>query len=119
MVQISYQGTPREIAENMERSRLLYSPLGDFAIVTAQPTLGNVRGAIRTMVEKLFPNCSNLLFVSGSRDQVINAKVSALRNLQAREYTDNDTGLIDEIRLRIPELSYYTINNGVRLPYIG
>jgi len=97
---------------NTSRNQILYTPLGDFAIVSAESPVAATRNAVRQFVETNFPNCSELRFVSGSKQQVIAAKVQQLRNLSATEYTDNDLELLAEYQVRLPSLAFYYIEDG-------
>jgi hypothetical protein len=102
------QGTLANTASN----QVLYTPIGEFAIVSAESPVAATRNAVRQFVDSNFPNCSDLRFVSGSRRQVIDAKVQQLRNLSATEYTDNDLQLLAEYQVRLPSLAFYYIKDG-------
>jgi len=97
---------------NTARDQILYTPIGEFAIVSAESPVAATRNAVRQFVDINFPNCSDLRFVSGSRRQIIDAKVQQLRNLSATEYTDNDIDLLAEYQVRLPSLAFYHIENG-------
>jgi len=102
------QGTIADTAKGV----ILYSPIGDFVILSAESPVASVRQAVRSFVAANFPNCSDLRFVSGSKQQVIAAKVQQLRNLSATQYTDNDIELLTEYKARMPALAFYFIEQG-------
>jgi len=104
-----------DIVSQIPRGKVLYSPIGSFAVLSAQSPVGVVRDAVRKFIDNKFPNCDDVRFVSGSTQQLINAKVQQLRNLQATEYTDNDIDLLTEYKARLPEVKFYFIDNNQRI----
>jgi len=100
------QGTLAETRND----KILYSPIGQFVILSAESPVAAVRKAVRDFVEINFPNCQQLVFVSGSKQQIISAKVQQLQNLGATEYTDNDVELLTEYKARLPDLRCYYLN---------
>jgi len=95
-----------------DRDKVLYTPTGPFAIVSAASPVAATRKAIREFVASNYPNCTDLRFVSGSKQQIITAKVQQLRNLKAIEYTDNDVALLAEYKARLPDMQCYYIEAG-------
>jgi len=104
-----------DIVSQIPRGKVLYSPIGSFAILSAQSPVGLIRDAVRQFIGNKFPDCDDVRFVSGSTQQLINAKVQQLRNLQATEYTDNDIDLLTEYKARLPEVKFYFIDNNQRI----
>ena len=102
------QGTLTERA----KANVLYRPIGQFVILSAESPVASIRKGVRDFVEANFPNCLELRFVSGSKQQIITAKVQQLINLNATQYTDNDIELLTEYKFRLPNISFYYIDQG-------
>jgi hypothetical protein len=104
-----------EIVSQIPRGKVLYTPIGSFTVLSAQSPVGVIRTEVRKFIENKFPDCEDVRFVSGSTQQLINAKVQQLRNLQATEYTDNDIELLTEYKARLPDVRFYFIENNQRI----
>ena len=117
LVRINYNA--QDLFAAIAQADKLYTPVGDFIVISAQPTSGAIRGAIRTMINDKYPNCTNIYFVSGSEQQVISAKARAIKNHSVTEFTDNNTAILKELSLRLPNVKFYKISNGKRTVFNG
>lgn len=97
---------------------ILYKPVGSFMVISAQP-LGQIRIIIRSMLEREFPNCTKVVFVSGSERQIIEAKARAIREHSITEFTDNNVAILTELHKLLPHVNLYKIHNGERTPFHG
>ena len=112
LVRINYN----KMLESAANPTLLYKPVGDFIIISAQP-LGRIRIILRSTIERLFPNCTRVVFVSGGERQIIEAKARAIREYGVTEFTDNNTKILTELAKLVPNVKLYKISNGERSPF--
>ena len=117
LVRINYNAP--NIYEAIGAARKLYSPVGEFIVISAQPPSSQIRAAVRGMIQDKFPNCSAIYFVSGGERQVIQAKARAIRNHSVTEFTDNDENILKGLAALVPNVKLYKISNGERRPFNG
>lgn len=100
-------------------ARVLYRPIGEFIIITAQPLSSQIRGAIRAMVDDRFPNCTGVYYVSGDERRVVMLKARAIRNQNVTEFTDNNERILAALEPLVPNCKLYKMTNGERTPFHG
>lgn len=117
LVRIDYNAVNLYVA--IAQADKLYTPTGPFIVISAQPRNAAIRGAIRTMIEKKFPNCIGVYFVGGSEAEVIAGKARAIRNHSVTEFTDNNETILKKLAILVPDVKLYKISNGNRTPFNG
>lgn len=117
LVRIDYNAA--NIYDAIAAAHKLYTPVGDFIVISAQAPSAGIRGAIRSMVQDKYPNCTGIYFVSGSEAQIIQAKARAIRNHSVTEFTDNNSAILAKLAILVPNVKLYKISNGERRPFNG
>lgn len=115
LVRINYGSTFTETLAGIAKARKLYTPNGDFQIISAQPDNRAIQRQLRIMITDLFPNVTGIHFVSGMN--IAGKKAALIKRLGITEYTDNDEGIIRAINLELgASVKLYLMKNGTRLP---
>jgi len=114
LVRIHYGSTFQETLVGIAKAKRLYTPHGDFTIISAQPENRAIHRALRIMITDLFPNVQGIHFVSGL--DIAGKKAALIKRLGMSEYTDNDEGILRAIGQQLPDVKLYLMRNGTRLP---
>jgi hypothetical protein len=117
LVRIHYGSTFEQTLAGIAKAKKLYTPNGDFTIISAQPESRAIHRALRIMITDLFAHVQGIHFVSGS--DIAGKKAALIKRLGIKEYTDNDEGIIRAIGLELGDsVKLYLIKDGVRRPVI-
>lgn len=96
LVKINYASG--NVVRAIENAEVIYRPRGEFVIITAQQDSPEIHAAVSRMVEKNFPNCKRVVFVSGSQAEVIKKKAAAIKRWKLTDFTDNNRDILAGIR---------------------
>jgi hypothetical protein len=92
LVHIDYNSG--NIVNAISRAKVLYRPTGNFVIITAQQDSPSIHTAIKSMIADNFPNCQQVVFVSGSEADIIKKKAAAIKRLNLTDFTDNNRNIL-------------------------
>lgn len=93
-------------------AKVLYTAPQPFVAITARGTDPKVQKATRLWLKQHQPNNQGVEFVSGSDQQVINAKARAIQQHKVTDYVDNNSKLLTGLKQILPNVNYYLFTGG-------
>jgi hypothetical protein len=119
LVKIDYSGAfgERQLIANIAEAKVIYTPSGDFVVVTAQQDNPQIHAAIKHMINEKFPNCQGVYFVSGGEHTVAIKKAASIKRLNLKSFTDNNRNILATIKELLPTVSLFVMTSTGRKKY--
>jgi hypothetical protein len=116
LVRINYQAPNAQVlTQNILNAKILYTPTGQFDIITAQQDNPELHRAISRLVRATYPRLRYLRFVSSSSDNAVaEDKARVIKNLGSSSYTDNNRAILERIKEIVPTIDLLIAKNGHR-----
>lgn len=99
LVRVNYESG--NVPQAIRDASVIYRPLENFVIITAQQQNAATNAAVRDMVRINFPICQHVYIISGGRAEIIQKKAEIIKRLALSDFTDNN----EEILAGIKELN--------------
>ena len=119
LAHVNYQSIfgSTSLIDALNNAKVIYTPKSEFVIITARKGSEEVHKTTTQWVNKTFPNCKRVYFVSGNTEKVIQEKARLIKELNLTDFTDNNREILAGIKKLETGATLWVMTQDGRKPY--